>query len=49
MESVNAYFDKQIDGFAFEGHSFGKNSDSEAFKEGASAFIEKRKAVFKGN
>ena len=49
IESVNAYFDKQIDGFAFEVHSFGKTSDSEDFKEGASAFIEKRKAVFKGN
>ncbi len=48
IESVNAYFDKNIDGFAYEVHSFGKTSESEDFKEGASAFMEKRAAKFVG-
>ncbi|MEY4904409.1 MAG: hypothetical protein RLZZ292_2224, partial [Bacteroidota bacterium] len=37
-----------VDGFAFEANAFGVTAGSEDFKEGATAFIEKRKANFKG-
>ncbi len=48
IESVNAYFDAQENGFAFEQKAFGETTGTEDFKEGAAAFIEKRKANFKG-
>ena len=48
IESMNTYFDKQTDGFEFEWKAFGSVSNSEDFKEGASAFIERRPAKFKG-
>ncbi len=48
IESVNAYFDKNTDGFGFEVDSFGYLADTADFKEGAAAFIEKRKANFTG-
>lgn len=48
IESVNAYFDKMQDGFATEVRHFGTTTGTADFKEGAGAFIEKRKAVFTG-
>ena len=49
IECVNAYFDPGGDaGFFREVVEFGKTSKSSDFKEGANAFVEKRKANFKG-
>lgn len=48
IECVDAAFNGVIDGFDFEARKFGEVSNSEDFKEGATAFIERRKAVFKG-
>ena len=48
IESVNAYFQHNEDGFKREYEEFGKTSLTSDFKEGASAFIEKRPANFKG-
>jgi len=48
IEAVNAYYDYQADGFAAEVNGFGALTETADFKEGASAFLEKRKADFKG-
>lgn len=49
VESVNAHFDPGGDaGFFREVVEFGKCSKSADFKEGAAAFVEKRKAHFTG-
>lgn len=48
IESVNAYFADGVDGFEFEVDAFGKCCSTEDFVEGASAFLEKRKAAFNG-
>lgn len=45
---VNAYFDKTKDGFEVEINEFAACAATEDFKEGASAFLEKRKANFQG-
>lgn len=45
---VNAYFDKNVDGFESEYKDFGMTIGSEDAKEGAAAFVQKRVAQFKG-
>jgi len=47
IQTVNAYFDKSVDGFAYEVTAFGELTQSHEFVEGANAFIEKRTANFK--
>lgn len=48
IESVNAYSDKNKDGFESEYLNFGKTIGSDDGQEGANAFLEKRKPVFIG-
>lgn len=48
IESVNAVFDKTKDGFDVEANAFGYCFDTADRKEGTTAFLEKRKAVFTG-
>lgn len=48
IESINAYFSTGIDGFAYEVDAFGTTTNTEDFREGAAAFLEKRKAKFAG-
>jgi enoyl-CoA hydratase len=48
IESVNAYFQYDEDGFAREVREFGFATGTKDFKEGSMAFIEKRKADFQG-
>ena len=48
IESVHAFSDNTMDGYAAEVHNFGKCCNTEDFREGASAFVEKRTANFVG-
>ena len=48
MDCIHAYFDDSIDGFDYEVKEFGSCAETEDFKEGATAFVERRPAKFKG-
>ena len=48
IKAANAVFDETQDGYAAEIREFGNCFDTEDMKEGTSAFLEKRKAAFKG-
>lgn len=47
IETVNAYYENE-DGFKMEYEEFGNITETEDFKEGSAAFLEKRAANFKG-
>lgn len=49
IKAVNANFTDGVDGYKVEIKSFGKCFGTDDFKEGTTAFLEKRKAEFKGN
>ncbi len=48
ISAVNAVFDHAADGYATEIATFGRLFDTADAKEGAAAFLEKRKAAFRG-
>jgi enoyl-CoA hydratase len=48
IRCVNAHYEKKLDGNNVEINEFGNFFGSEDFKEGTSAFIERRKAEFRG-
>ncbi len=48
IRSVNAFADPKEDGYAEEVDGFGRLCGTADFKEGAAAFVEKRKATFTG-
>lgn len=48
IESVNAYAQDGVEGFAFEVEAFAKTVETDDFQEGARAFLEKRPAQFQG-
>ena len=48
IEAANAVFDESKNGFEVEVNAFGDCFATEDMKEGTTAFLEKRKAIFKG-
>lgn len=48
IKATHSYFDDHLNGYDEEVKAFGRLAHSEDFKEGASAFIEKRKPKWKG-
>ena len=45
---INAGYNTKLNGFEVEIEEFGKSFGTKDFKEGVGAFLEKRKANFKG-
>lgn len=48
VESINAVYNEEEDGYQTEANSFGICCKSDDFKIGTAAFLEKKKAVFRG-
>ncbi|AWM33744.1 enoyl-CoA hydratase/isomerase family protein [Hymenobacter nivis] len=48
IECVNAGYDPRQDGYGAEAEAFGRAFQTDDFKEGTQAFVEKRPAVFQG-
>lgn len=48
IDSVNAYYETGVNGYQTEANAFAGCFGTEDFKEGVAAFLEKRKADFKG-
>jgi enoyl-CoA hydratase len=48
IKAINAVFEKEVNGYEIEYNAFGEICETEDFKEGAAAFVEKRKANFIG-
>ena len=48
VDSVNAHFEPNTDGYQVEANSFAGCFSTEDFKEGVDAFLNKREANFKG-
>jgi enoyl-CoA hydratase len=48
IDSVNAYFDKERNGYQAEANAFARCFASDDFREGTQAFLEKRPATFTG-
>ena len=48
LECVNAHYAKGADGYVSEAKAFGRAFESDDFREGTAAFVEKRAAVFTG-
>ena len=48
LECVHAHYAKDADGYETEAKAFGRAFESDDFREGTTAFVEKRPAVFTG-
>jgi enoyl-CoA hydratase len=49
IKAINAGFKNDVNGFEVEIKAFGKCFGTDDFKEGTTAFLEKRKAAFSGS